>query len=53
MNTEDPTANSAKSESRFVRLMAPGIDITMKLTPEQVSRLVKFALDMVAQPSSS
>jgi hypothetical protein len=33
--------------NKYVRVIAPGIDITAKLTPSQVSELVAFTLNLV------
>lgn len=37
--------------NKYVRVIAPGVDITARLTPEQVSKLVQFTLELVAVPT--
>lgn len=46
------TASTVTVDSKqYVRVIAPGIDITAKLTSEQVAKLVQFTLELIAPPS--
>lgn len=47
-----PITEAAKTvvldDRKYIRVLAPGIDVTAKLTPEEVAKLVAFTLDLVS-----
>jgi hypothetical protein len=37
--------------NKYVRVIAPGVDIQAKLTTEQVAKLIAFTLELIAPPA--